>query len=475
MATVSRAAMISGLGAMIAGCGGSGAEEQGAPVFPVRAAVESLPSPAGPRSGEPNLFATGDRIYLSWIEAVEEAASPNESDTTRDPEDPVHALRFAAWDGETWSEPGTIAAGRGWFVNWADFPSLVALPDGSLAAHWLVRTGPETYAYEVRIARSPDGGRTWSGPIVPHDDGTPTEHGFVSLFPGSRGGLGAVWLDGRKFAAASSRQGAPPPGSGTGPGTGGAEAPSEDEDYAPGAEMTLRAAVIGAEGEVGDDALLDGRACDCCQTAAAMTSRGPVVAYRDRSADEIRDIAVVRLVDGRWTEPRPLHADGWVISACPVNGPAIAARDAEVAVAWFTAARDTLQVRIAFSGDAGATFGPPGRVDEGAPLGRVDVELLEDGSALVTWLEGQHSETRILARRIASGGQAGPAVFVAPASPERASGFPRAAVLGNRVVFAWTEPGDPSRIRLAIAFLEDFLLSDGSGRPAAEPDAHRAP
>ena len=414
--------MISLIGGTIAGCGGSGAEDPGAAALPVPAAVEPLPSPAGPRSGEPNLFAAGDRIYLSWIEEVEEAAPD-------DPEDPVHALRFAAWDGETWSETGTIATGRGWFVNWADFPSLVALPDGSLAAHWLVRTGPETYAYQVRISRSQDGGRTWSEPVVPHRDGTATEHGFVSLFADLEGGIGAVWLDGRKYAAeaGATEQGAPPH------------------------EMTLRAAVIGPGGVIRDEVLLDGRTCDCCPTSAALTSRGPVVVYRDRSADEVRDISVVRRVDGRWTGPRPLHEDGWVISACPVNGPAVAARDERVAVAWFTAAGGTHRVRVAFSEDAGATFGPPFPVDDGAPLGRVDLELLSDGSALVTWLEGSGEEARILARAVTPDGQAGPVMLVSPASGERASGFPRAAVLGDRVLFAWTDAGEPARIRVAAA------------------------
>jgi hypothetical protein len=37
---------------------------------------------------------------------------------------------------------------------------MVALPDGSLAAHWLVKSGSGTYAYDVNISRSFDGGKT---------------------------------------------------------------------------------------------------------------------------------------------------------------------------------------------------------------------------------------------------------------------------------------------------------------------------
>ena len=42
---------------------------------------------------------------------------------------------------------------------------------------------------------------------------------------------------------------------------------------------------------------------------------------------------------------------------------------------------------------------------------------------------------------------------VSPASPERASGFPRAAVLGERALFAWTDAAEPARIRVAAAEL----------------------
>src|SRR5688572_18068631 len=150
--------------------------------------IDTLVSPAASGSGEPNLATgTDGRVYLSWLE----------------PEgDSVHALRFSTLEEGGWSAPRTIARRSDFFVNWADFPSLIPLSDRTLAAHWLQRSGSAKYAYEVRIARSDDSGETWSEPLVPHRDGTATEHGFVSLFP-FRDSLGAIWLDGRNFAHAA--------------------------------------------------------------------------------------------------------------------------------------------------------------------------------------------------------------------------------------------------------------------------------
>ena len=382
-------------------------------VEPSLATLENLPSPAGPGSGEPNLDVGPDgQVFMTWLEPLATGQG--------------QALKVASLQGQTWSQPNVVRAGRDFFVNWADFPSVLSLGGGRLAAHWLQRTGSATYAYGVRLAFSSDGGRSWSAPLTPHTDTSNTEHGFVSLWRAGRGdGLEAVWLDGRKY--------------------------NRDATDATN-EMSLATAAFAFGGAgTAPERILDGRVCDCCQTSAALTATGPVIVYRDRSADEIRDIAVVRRVSGsRWTDPVPIHRDGWRINACPVNGPAIAARGNDVAVAWFTAANNTPMVRIAFSRDAGATFAAPIRVDDGQPAGRVDVELTKDGAALVTWIErtgGDAAAVRL--RRVERGGRSGAPATIATSSAARASGFPRMVIAGNDALFAWTVPGRPSSVKVA--------------------------
>jgi hypothetical protein len=181
-----------------------------------------------------------------------------------------------------------------------------------------------------------------------------------------------------------------------------------------------------------------------------MTANGPVVVYRDRSADEIRDIAIVRRVNGRWTEPATVHDDNWKIAACPVNGPAVSANGNRVAVAWFTGANDSARVKLAFSMSAGAGFEAPVRIDEGTPAGRVDVELLADGGALVTWIERTGGDTAaVRLRRVQANGAVGAPITLGASTAARASGFPRMAIAGEHAIFAWTVPGRPSSIRVA--------------------------
>lgn len=370
------------------------------------AQVRELPSPAGATSGQPNLtVAANGQVYLSWIDRLEGGRV---------------ALRFARKEAQGWAAPRTIAEGTNWFVNWADFPSLLVLPDGSLAAHWLAKSGTGTYAYNVNLARSFDGGKTWSQPLVPHRDGTQTEHGFVSLLPAKNGAVTALWLDGREMAGQHSDHNA-----------------KSGDDHGRGA-MTLRAATIQRDNTITEEARLDAKVCECCQTSAALTSLGPVVVYRDRSDQEMRDISIVRLRNGQWSAPQTVFADGWQINGCPVNGPSVAAADKRVAVAWFTGANNKSAVKLAFSQNAGETFSAPVLIDDGNPAGRVDVLLLPDGSAVVCWLEKLAEGGAVRLRRVWPEGKRSASVTIAPAGTARASGFPQMVRSGKGLLFAWT-------------------------------------
>jgi hypothetical protein len=394
--------------ALLVACGGE--------PMPTRMALSSSFSPAGPGAAEPNLFSGKDGLVLmSWLEPVEEGG---------------HALRVAARGDEgNWSSVREVARRKDFFVNWADFPSVVSLADGRWLAHWLQRNGSATYAYEVRLAESIDNGQTWSESVTPHTPGIQAEHGFVSVLPDAAGGASIFFLDG-----------------GEGIGRGGA-APAGDHEH--GVAMSLSVNNWTATMSNATKTVLDRRVCDCCQTASALTSRGPVVVYRDRSESEIRDIAITRQVDGAWTEPMRVHADEWEINACPVNGPAIIAEGEMVAVAWFTGARDTAKVQVAFSTDAGATFGPPIRVDEGTPAGRVGLQWVRN-DAMVSWLERGNGDTAFVrVRRVLRDGRVEAPMTVSRSSGARSSGFPRMTRIPGGVMLAWTEPGTPSNIRVA--------------------------
>lgn len=354
--------------------------------------------PSKSQSGEPFLFTDKEsKVYLSWIE--------KHSDTI--------TFRFSSLQNNQWSEPVVIASGNTWFVNWADYP-MIAANGKQFVAHFLDKSGEGTYAYDVKLTTSSDSGLHWLEPVVLHDDKKKTEHGFVTLLPYGENFF-VTWLDGRNTVMENM-------------------AGMDHPDGQNGA-MSLRAAIMDKEGKKISEWELDNKTCDCCQTSAAITANGPVVVYRDRSDEEIRDMSIVRLIDGQWTEPKSIHDDNWKIAGCPVNGPRVVAEGNNLAAAWFSAATDTAQVNVIFSMDGGATFGKPIRVDEGSAIGRVDIVMIDDKSAIVSWMEG----TRIKAAKVHTDGTKESSMVIASSSESRSSGFPQMTKSGNRLIFAWTD------------------------------------
>lgn len=379
--------------AILAACGADDA-----PSSPL-ARVQNVVSLSPLAGAQPHLAKTPDgQVVISWQNRF--------ASNTR--------LHYATLSTDDWSEPVEVVSGSNWFVNWADFPSVSPIDESLWAAHWLQKKPGGTYAYDVNMSLSTDAGKTWSLPFSPHSDGTPTEHGFATLYP-DKGGVGAIWLDGRQMSTSG-----------------------HDHSESEGGPMTLRSAVVGADGEVHDKQVVDDRVCDCCQTDVAVGANGPIVIYRNRTQGEIRDIYVATRVNDQW-QNRVISADGWNIAGCPVNGPAIDAIDRTVVAAWFTAADDMPRVRVAWSDDAGHQFDTPVDIDVDTPLGAVDIALVADGkTAAISWLRNIEQSAQLCLRRVHRDGAMG-AIQCLSELPSRRSGFPQMIFENPALVMAWAD------------------------------------
>ena len=250
-----------------------------------------------------------------------------------------------------------------------------------------------------------------------HADGSHTEHGFVSMHARADG-MSLIWLDGRNTP--------------TGP-------------------MSLRSAVVTQDGSLLEEQEIDDAVCDCCQTSVAISSKGPVAVYRDRTEEEIRDIYVTKHDGERWMPGTRLFADNWRIPGCPVNGPSIVADGDFVAVAWFSAANDAPIVRVVLSESGGETFGKPIEIASGSVAGYVGLDILDSRHVAVSWVQkGKTDDNAIMLRSVDIDGAAGVPVHVGNTRQLRV--VPQLAVHGDRLVVVWTDEPDGERVmRAAIA------------------------
>ena len=349
-------------------------------------------------SSESFLLSTDKDLFISWTEQVLDS----------------NFLYVTKLEGDSWSNKKLITKGTDWFVNWADFPSISYNNlSNSIFSFHLQKSSEETFSYDINYHINSK--ETWKDMNKIHDDNTFSEHGFVSSIP-YKDGFMVSWLDGRNTYGVG------------------------DHGHAKGA-MTIRSAVLDSNGNIVSQNVIDQMVCECCQTSMAISGDIPIVVYRDRSEGEIRDIYYSRYIDSNWTEPHPIHNDGWQINGCPVNGPNVDSYRDNVVVSWFSASKGRPKVNLKFSTDNGRTFGDKILIDEvdNSPLGRVDIELISETEAMISWLSTVDGKGKLLIRKIKTNGEIGPIKVVDEISTERSTGFPQIEKFNDDIYISWTD------------------------------------
>ena len=347
-------------------------------------------------NAQPSLVSGEGSLSLSWI-------SSNEGNKS--------TLNFSQLKEGKWTNTQTMATGSNWFVNWADFPAH-AINENLILSSYLKKSDSGTYTYDVILSLQKLSGEKVKEDFLLNTDGVKAEHGFVSIIPNHNQGFFITWLDGRNTVDNDL-----------------------DGHHKP---MTIRFAEITNKGDVIDESELDSATCDCCQTSIAITNKGPVVVYRDRSDKEVRDIYIARKINGIWEVPTPIHNDGWEINGCPVNGPKVASNSNNLAVSWFTVSNEKPTVNLSFSKSNGASFGTLIKINDDDAIGRVDVAFLNPQEVLVSYIEGDDVGTYLRIKKVSIDGKVSAPITISKIDGGRNSGVPQLEILDNEAFIVWT-------------------------------------
>ena len=347
-------------------------------------------------NAQPSLVSGEGSLSLSWI-------SSNEGNKS--------TLNFSQLKEGKWTNTQTMATGSNWFVNWADFPAH-AINENLILSSYLKKSDSGTYTYDVILSLQKLSGEKVKEDFLLNTDCVKADHGFVSIIPNHNQGFFITWLDGRNTV-------------------------DKDLDgyHKP---MTIRFAEITNKGDIIDESELDSATCDCCQTSIAVTNKGPVVVYRDRSDKEVRDIYIARKINGIWGVPTPIHNDGWEINGCPVNGPKVASNSNNLAISWFTVSNEKPTVNLSFSKSNGASFGTLIKINDDDAIGRVDVAFLNPHEVLVSYIEGDDVGTYLRIKKVSIDGKVSAPITISKIDGGRNSGVPQLEILDNEAFIVWT-------------------------------------
>ena len=348
-------------------------------------------------NAQPALFSNNGILSLSWISSDEKNRS---------------ILNFKQFKDGKWDDNVLkINSGNDWFVNWADFPAHAVNQDAIISS-FLQKSDSGTYNYDIILNIQKLSGEIIKENFLLNTDGIKAEHGFVSITANKNEGFFISWLDGRNTLKKK---------------LNGHHKP-----------MSIRFAEVTNTGEIINESELDTSVCDCCQTSIVNTKNGPLVVYRNRTHNEVRDIYSVRRTNNEWQTPKAVHNDGWVINGCPVNGPKAAVSSKNIAVGWFTVFKGDPQINVSFSKSDGESFDTPIKINDYNAIGRVDIEFLNDDEIIISYMEYDDNGTYLKIKKVSDNGNISEPITISKIDGGRSTGVPQLEIINTEIFLVWT-------------------------------------
>lgn len=417
---------------------------------------------AGRANATPSIVADGRFVAVAWGATSADGKADVFVATSRN-------------GGLTFGSPVQVNADAGEARLGGELPPRVAIfktasyggPD--VAVLWTAR-GSST---SIKIARSPNGGRTFEAPITLHPPNTPGDRGWPALTLDTKGIAHAIWLDHRAMANANTghhHTAAAGVAAGSPATTSAAAAMSSAprDPVAMAQRSGLYYASVAIEPvAVGAPAVVDREVakgvCYCCKTSLVAGSDGALfAAWRQVYPGSLRDIAFSVSRDGGKTfaAPTPISRDGWAIDACPDDGPAMVVdANQTVHIVWPTVVDATGSdprgaLFYTSTRDGGRTFASRTRIPTlgSAKASHPQIAIDHAGRLFVAWDELINGKRVAAVREIkpdanatasaSAGANAGAPVFgpEMTLTSDAPGSYPVLASTSDSLLAAWTTP-----------------------------------
>ena len=372
---------------------------------------------AGAVNGTPSLTVLGRSVAAVWT-------------TTKDGAADVY-VGMSSDGGATFAPPRRVNDQDGDASANNEQPPRAAITGQgaqTVTVIWSKRNeGPQRMRRDaIRMARSSNGGRTFSPARFTHDSALSGARGWESVTVGPDGAIHAVWLDGRdaerKMADAAAHSGTAHKGQ-----------PPQDVYHG----------TIAPDGRVIEGVIATG-VCFCCKTTVAVDTRGVVyAAWRHIFPGSMRDIAFAKSIDGgrHFDPPVRVSEDKWELNGCPEDGPSMAVdANGVIHIVWATLVQDGDPHKALFYATSrdGKTFSArtPISVAATATPGHPQLALGADGGAAVVWDELVAGQRRVAFARTSRAGASQPPQIL---SGDESASHPVIVRSDGGFLVAWTQ------------------------------------
>jgi hypothetical protein len=366
---------------------------------------------AGHANAFPWIASQGDDVAVVWG-----ATSNGKADVY---------LALSRDGGATFSDPARVNDQPGTARLGGELPPRVALTrarDAAAPPGIVVAWGAKDAKTEIRLARSADGGKTFTPSTRVSKADADGDRGWHAVTLDARGTPHVLWLDHRALAARPK---------------GGAH-----DHHA--MDMSQFSGLYHAGGSDAAEREITKGVCYCCKTAFVRGDDGALyAAWRHVYPGNIRDIAFTMSRDGgrTFTSPIRVSEDNWQLAGCPDDGPAMAVGgDGTIHLVWPTViGGDSPQGAIFYSSSKdGRTFTARQRVPTlGAPKPSHPQIIISGTDLIVAWDEVVNGVRQASARPLrvdGSGGATFGDVIPLGAGEDSSSSYPVLAATSRGVL-----------------------------------------
>ena len=118
---------------------------------------------------------------------------------------------------------------------------------------------------------------------------------------------------------------------------------------------------------------------------------------------------------------------------------------------WYTEIDGESKIKVAFTNDITKGFDDPILINTSDPLGRVDIEMINENTSIISFMDYIDDKAFIKLQRVDRFNGVNKSIIIDEISNTRSSGFPKINIINkNKTLISWTNSGNKNHIKTIL-------------------------
>jgi len=120
-------------------------------------------------------------------------------------------------------------------------------------------------------------------------------------------------------------------------------------------------------------------------------------------------------------------------------------------VVWYTEINGESKIKVAFTNDITKGFDDPILINTSDPLGRVDIEMINENTSIISYMDYIDDKAFIKLQRVDRFNGVNKSIIIDEISNTRSSGFPKINIIDNyKTIISWTDSSKKLNVKTIL-------------------------